>query len=310
MNFLNKNRKHPNTNNYLVSTSQLRFRFIFVTLLSVFLLATGSQNIYSQNTKKNKVRLKANYVKIGGDKAYVDIKATSKIKKKNRNVSNIELAVYNELEDEKIKLGTVTTNMKGESQFAIKDFNSLKSDSLNLFTLVVSFKGNDSYKKATKSIQFKDAEIKASLITKDSINYIQAILIDKSTDSVIVGESLVVQVQRLFKPLIVGEEFNTTDDNGMVIVPIERGIPGIDGNLEIEVVLDDSDDFGTVKAIVNAPIGSKIVENTTFDQRTMWGPRSKTPIFILVFTNLLIFGIWGIIIYLIINLFRIVKLKT
>ena len=63
MNFLNKNRKHPKTNNYLVSTSQLRFRFIFVTLLSVFLLATGSQNIYSQNTKKNKVRLKANYVK-------------------------------------------------------------------------------------------------------------------------------------------------------------------------------------------------------------------------------------------------------
>ena len=91
-------------------------------------------------------------LKIGGDKAYVDIKATSKINKKNRNVSNIELAVYNELEDEKIKLGTVTTNMKGESQFAIKDFNSLKSDSLNLFTLVVSFKGNDSYKKKQQKV--------------------------------------------------------------------------------------------------------------------------------------------------------------
>ncbi|MGB5204645.1 MAG: hypothetical protein WBN63_10690, partial [Eudoraea sp.] len=110
-----------------------------------------------------------------------------------------------------------------------------------------------------------------------------------------------------FSPLKIGEEFNFRDENGTIFVPIEDGIPGLDGNLNIEVVLQDSDDYGTVKAIINAPIGKPIVEESTFDQRTLWSPRSKTPIFILFFTGGLIFGTWGIIIYLITNLFKISK---
>ncbi|VAW18293.1 hypothetical protein MNBD_BACTEROID04-89, partial [hydrothermal vent metagenome] len=94
---------------------------------------------------------------------------------------------------------------------------------------------------------------------------------------------------------------------GAILVPVEEGIPGIDGNLTFEVVLNDSDDFGTVKAIVEAPIGVPIVDESTFDQRTMWSPRNKTPLFLLILPNLLIFSIWGLIIYLITNLFKITK---
>ena len=63
------------------------------------------------------------------------------------------------------------------------------------------------------------------------------------------------------------------------------------------------------KAIIKAPIGVPIVEESTFNERTLWAPRSKTPIFILVFANLIILAMWGIIIYLITNLFRINKTK-
>ena len=119
-----------------------------------------------------------------------------------------------------------------------------------------------------------------------------------------------MQIQRLFRSLPIGEEYNYTDENGTILVPIEKGIPGVDGILTLEVVLKDSDDYGTVKAMVKAPVGVPIVEESTFDQRTMWSPRNKTPLFLLIFPNLLIFGIWGIIIYLIINLFKITKLKN
>jgi len=289
--------------------NQLKFRSIFLVILCVFLLVTGFQQLYAQNAKKNKVRLKAQYVKIMDGEIAINIKATSKIKKKNIKVANLEITVYNELEDEKIKLGTTTTNIKGESKFVIKNTNAIKADSTNTYTIKISFKGNDSYKKASKSISFKDAVIKAKLITKDSLNYISATLIDKSTDSVIVDEGLAVQVQRLFSPLIIGKAFNTTDKNGTILVPIEKGIPGVNGNLIIEVVLDDSDNYGTVKALVNAPIGTPIIDESTFNKRTMWSPRNKTPLFILIFTNILIIGIWGILLYLITNLFKISKSK-
>jgi hypothetical protein len=147
----------------------------------------------------------------------------------------------------------------------------------------------------------------AKLIIKDSINYISGTLKDAATDSILSDRFLNVQLQRLFRPLRIGEEFNSTDENGTIIVPIEEGMPGVDGILTFEVVLQDSDDYGTVKAMIKAPIGTPITDESTFDERTMWSPRNKTPLFLLIFPNLLILGIWGIIVYLILNL---VKLKN
>jgi hypothetical protein len=91
------------------------------------------------------------------------------------------------------------------------------------------------------------------------------------------------------------------------MVEIEKGLPGVDGILTFEVVLEESDEYGTVKALVQAPIGKLIVDESTFDERTMWSPRNKTPLFLLIFPNVLTLGIWGIIVYLIINLFKISK---
>jgi len=283
--------------------NQLNIRHFFLVLLSVFCISLS----FAQKTKKSKVRLKAQYVKIMDGEIYFDIKASSKVKKKKIDVSNIEIAVYNEFDDEKVKIGKAITNMKGESKFVIKNTSAIKADSTNIYTITFSFKGNDTFKKAKKSISFKDASIEAKLITKDSINYITATLLDNSTGNPILKESLDVQIKRLFRPLKIGEEFNYTDENGTILVPIEEGIPGVDGNLTIEVVLNDNDDFGTVKATVKAPVGVPIVDESTYDQRTMWSPRNKTPLFLLIFPNLLIFGIWGLIIYLIANLFKITK---
>ncbi len=282
--------------------NQLKIRSLFLLLLTVFLCTSG----IAQKAKKNTVRLRADYFKIMDGESYVDVKASSRINRKNTEVSNIDITVYNEFDDEKIEIGNITTNMKGESRFVLKNLNLIKPDSTNSYNLLFSFKGNDAFKKARRSIRFKDADINAKLITKDSVNYITATLLDTGTDSPVEDVSLAVQVQRLFQPLQI-EEFNITDENGTIIVPIEDGIPGLDGNLTIEVVLNDSDDFGTVKAIVIAPIGIPIVDESTFDDRTMWSPRNKTPLFLLIFPNLLIFGMWGLIIYLITNLFKITK---
>jgi hypothetical protein len=238
---------------------------------------------------------------------YFDLTATARVDGENINVPNIDLILTNEFNGEEVELGTTTTNKMGKSKYILKSINELKPDSLNIYTVNVSFKGNEKFKRASRTVSFKDASITASIITKDSINYVSAIIKETSTDSLLSDQYLNVQVQRLFRPLRIGEEFNSTDKNGTIIVPVAEGIPGIDGNLIIEVVLLDSDDYGTVKAIINAPLGKPIVEESTFDQRTMWSPRGKTPLFLLIFPNLIIFGMWGLIIYLFINLFKISK---
>ena len=264
--------------------------------------------VLAQKVKKNTVRLKIEYVKIMNGELTFKVKASSKVDRKNVNLENISISFFNVVNDESLPIGKTTTDTNGLGKLTLENINSIKPDSTLIFTVKAAFKGNDSFKRASKSVSFKNADINAKLVTKDSTNYIAATLIDTSTGLPMGNESLGVQVQRLFKPLQI-EEFNITDEIGTIFVPISKGIPGIDGVLNIEVVLNDSDDFGTVKALVEAPVGIPIVDESTFDQRTMWSPRNKTPIFLLIFPNILIFGIWGLIIYLFINLFKISKSK-
>jgi len=275
----------------------------------MFLGYSGSYSVHAQDSKKHKVRLKLNFVKIMNEEIYFDIEASARIDKENIKVSDIEVVIYNEYEGEEVGLGTAFTNKKGKAKFIIPNMSSIRPDSTNTYHVGVSFYGNDVYKKASKSVSFKNADIDARIVTIDSLNYFTATLKDVTKDSLIEGASLSVQVERLFQPLFIGEEFYITDDTGTIIVPVEHGIPGIEGNLNIEVVMDDNDDYGTVIDKFIAPIGTPIVQDTTFDERTMWSPRNQTPLFLLIFTNLIILGMWGFIVYLTYNLFKIYKSK-
>ena len=270
----------------------------------------GSNELYAQ-TKKNRARINADYVKVIDGESYLNIKASARVDRETVEISNAELTIFKVIEDEgeekEIEIGKAKTNTSGKCKFVIKDFKGLVPDSEGFYHLLVSFGGNDSFKKASKDVSFKNAAIEANWVVKDSVNYVNAKLTDTQLDSTLAEIPLKVRVDRLFRPLNIGEEFYETDENGEIEVAIEEGIPGIDGNLKLEVVLNESDDYGTVIAQLTAPIGTVIVDQSTFDERTMWSPRGKTPIFLLALTYSFIFVVWGIFLYLFINLVRIIK---
>jgi len=87
-------------------------------------------------------------------------------------------------------------------------------------------------------------------------------------------------------------------------------MPGTDGKLNYEVILDDNDDYGTIKTIVKTNIGSVVKDLSTFDQRTMWSPPTKAPLFDLIVPNLIILFVWGFLFILMFNLYRISKYKN
>lgn len=251
--------------------------------------------------------MKADYTKVMDGQSYLDIKVISRIDRSMVDVPGLDLEVYYEYDYEEFPLGTTRTDMSGKSRFMLPPLSEIKADSTGLYTLGVSFGGNDEFKRGSKTVSFKDARIITELEQVDSTNYVRATLTDATTELPVADVSLRVQVQRLIRPLRIGEEFNYTDENGTIFVPIESGIPGLDGILNIEVVLPESDAYGTVKAVVEAPYGEPIVMDTSFNERTLWATRDKTPIFILVFTILLIAVTWGPILYLIRNLYKISK---
>ncbi len=283
------------------------FRSTFRAWIGALLLLTGAQPLFSQDQEKFRVRLRADIVRVMDQSSHLNIKATARIEGQTQAVAGIELEVYNEVDDEEIVLGNTTTNMNGECRFILNEAMNIKADSTNTYHLGVSFKGNEKFRRASRITSFKDARIIAEHIVRDSVNYITAVLKETATDSVLEGESLDVLIQRLFRPLRIGEEFNFTDENGTILVPIPAGIPGIDGKLTFEVVLNDSDSYGTLKDVVVASVGTPIEFETAFDERNMWSTRGKTPLFLLFFVNAMILVIWGYFVYLVYNLFRISK---
>jgi len=286
---------------------QLHVNLILLLIFGFTLISTYKG--YTQNEKK-KARVSLQYTKIMQHESFLII--TVKFKGKNgfEKAKNLEFQVFSVLENDSItNIGKVITDMDGTGKFILDTHKSQIADSMVMYNYLVSVKNHSEFKDVEKSISFYDVNIEADLKVIDSTNYITAKLIN-SNNVAISGEDLKVRLKRLFEPLQIGKETYTTDRKGSIVVPIEDGIPGINGMLTFEVVLDESDTYGTVKKIINEQIGTPIVDSSTFDQRTMWSPPTKTPVFLWVFPNLIILGTWFTIVLLIFNLFKISKSKN
>jgi archaellin len=284
-----------------------KYKTVLFSIICVLFLFHTVEISAQKKVKKVKVRLKLNAVKVMDEGIYFDVRPTARVDGQFIDIPNLNIDILNEVGDSSITLGSVKTNMHGKARLTFKNFEKLIPDAENVYNISAVFDGNKEFKSAHKNIAFKNAKIAVSIVNKDSVNYISATLINVITNEPIADTPLNVQVQRLFKPLKIGADFYNTDAQGSIMVPIPNGIPGVDGKLTFQVVLADNDDFGTVKALITAPLGTPIVDKSTFDERTMWSPRDKTPLFLLIYPNILIFAIWIIIVYLFANMYKITK---
>ncbi len=269
-----------------------------------------SINLAIGQVDKIKVRVSAQYVKIMGQESFLSFSAKYKRESGFEPASGLEFHIYQKIsEDSLYQIGTITTSHNGTAKFILNKNHKSISANANDFEFVIKIENDPTYADAETELRVSDATLAARLETIDSVHQITATLTDASGQP-LKGLPLKVQLQRMYAPLTIGEESYETDENGSVLVPVKEPMPGIDGKLTFEVVLDESDLYGTVKAIVSAPIGIPIVEKSTFDQRTMWSPPSKTPVYLLIFPNLIILGVWVPILMLLFSLYKISKSKT
>jgi len=252
-----------------------------------------------------KARISVDYYQEMGSDAI--LKITTKFKGDNgyEPCTNTALNIYKQISADSIAfMGKTETNMDGKAEYVLK-LNNTPSDTVAIFKYFVRIENSDMFKDAEKDIDFMLSSISAEPTVEDSVLHIQAKLVDELGEP-IKGEKLVVSVKRLFGSLVIGESSYSTDRKGKIMVPVVDSLPGTDGILTIQVKLD-SKKYGIVKYSFDANIGKEIVDESTYDQRTMWSPPNKTPWFLLIFPNLLILGIWFVIALLISNLFKIYK---
>lgn len=120
-----------------------------------------------------------------------------------------------------------------------------------------------------------------------------------------------VGIQRLGSVLSAGEEATyTTDSSGSVTVTYNKdSLPGdAKGNIILVAKVEDNDTYGNLVVRKMVPWGLVTkVDNSFFSQRTLWSTRFKTPFWLLFMAYSIVIGVWGTLIYLIM---QIVKIKN
>lgn len=251
-----------------------------------------------------KARLSVEYLRTVGSDGSINVNVKFKGDDGYEPGTMLPLNVYHEVaEDSLVKVGEVTTDMEGNASFVIAP--TAPTDSVMKHTFLFKIENSEKFNDASKSVSFLDVKLFAEIIVEDSINHVSAKLTDSQGEP-IAKQKLVVMVHRLFAPHIIGESSYKTEGDGTILVPMEEPLPGVDGVLTFEVMLD-ARKYGNVKYIFDAPIGKPVVDLSTFDDRTMWSPPTKTPLFLWIFPNLVILGIWVTIMVLVTNLYRIYK---
>ena len=289
----------------MIMKAFFKYRAFILTSLALLGLSALA---YPQH-KKDKARLSLQYTKIMNKEAFIDISAKYKGDNGFEQVSGLELSVYKIGADDSLAyLEKVTTNTDGKTKFILKNDVLKDTKASIVFTYVVKIENNEKFEDENASVSFSDASLIVDLKIIDSVNQISARLTD-GLGNPLKNQSLKVGLKRLYGSLQIGKDSYETDENGSILVPINEPMPGVDGILNFEVVLSESDTYGTIKAIVNTSTGTPIVEKSTFDQRTMWSPPNLTPVYLLIFPSLIIIGVWVPILILIFNLYKISKSK-
>src|SRR5680860_1432265 len=289
-----------------------------VLLIFMGVLAFLGNKAYGQEDKTS-ARLKVEHVKIMNENSSLNIKAIFKGEEGYEPCENLNFTIYKINEAKEIseedseavseavseeKIGEVKTNHEGKASFLIPS-----QFVTPLATYSIRIENSDTYKDNEEDVTVMDANLEASVEEIDSVYYIKALFVSVENEP-LADQTLKVGLKRLFGSLSIGEDDSyETDEDGAILVPIQDGLTGVDGKLTFQVTLKDNDDYGTIIAFVKSDIGVPVEDQSTFGERTMWSPPTKTPIYLLLIANIILIGIWGVLLLLVINLFKIYKSK-
>lgn len=282
-------------------TTLYNFRHIVVNCLLLIPMLGYAQN------EKIKARVSVQYVNIMDTARVVQISAKYKTDNGFEKAPGVEFSVYKSAsEDSLIYLGKSTTNDAGEAKYRLNAQDLKRINLADPLELNVKIENNNKFQDTENTISFSEATLRAEILLLDSSYQIKATLTDQ-TGNPLKGLPLSAGLKRMYGTLQIGEESYETDDNGTVLIPIAERMPGLEGNLIYEVALNESDAYGTIKALVSAPIGIPISDESTFDQRTMWSSPGKVPLFLVITALVIMLAVWIPLIMLAFNLFRISK---
>jgi len=241
---------------------------------------------------------------------YLVVKAKTKVNGKFQNVGGIGLKLFLDKDSAGTLIGKVVTNEQGEATAIIPSSLNKEWNTSLKHVFLASFEGSKKFDPATADFTAVRAKI---LIDASADKKVTATVLEMkdTTWTRVKGVDVVLAVRRLGSDLTINETATfATDSTGQASADFKRdSIPGdAKGNITLVAKIVDNDQYGNLLIEKTVPWGAKFVPVNTFNQRTLFATRAKAPVWLIFISTGIIIAVWGVLILLVQNLFKIKKL--
>lgn len=299
----------------------MKTKSILFNLALILVFITSQLNIILSQSDtlvpvvKKKAILKLSYFNLENKIQFLNFQGLIKSKERLDPISYRPIHIYiNDAEDEKNKIGDFVTNDQGRIQTVISPvFADLwKSTNPNLF--IARLDSVDEMGILETEVEITKAKIKLDTIQEDGIKklLVQVLSLEDTSWIPAVDVEIKIGVQRLASVLPINKEATiTTDSTGRGVADFELdSIPGDQtGMIHLVAKIEDHELFGNLETSLQVPWGipSHFI-NTHFEARSLWARGNKVPVWLAVLAYSIIFSVWGTLIYLILQFFKIRRL--
>ena len=211
-------------------------------------------------------------------------------------------------------LGSVITDENGKGELHLSNIK-FKNAAGNLteFKFIARLIKSANYISDDDSKTISESVLDIECFKEDSVKYVKAIF--KSIDSagnLYPAEYMEVHfyIQRMLGLLPIGGDYTFTDENGEIIIEFPDDLSGNkSGKLDIIVKIEDDENYGNISNRSTEKWGAPLKYSSSSEGRSLWGSRANAPLILIIISNFIILGVWILILYLILQIFRIRKLN-
>ena len=285
-----------------------------IKFLHLLLFLAVTTCVAAQDSTVNLPSVNVRYFVKDNNVQYITVQSRIKEGRKFNPLPKREVQLYLDSADNTNLIAKIITDKKGEGSCTLPPSLKDKWNNSNKHSFIAVLKGEKGEEEITSTLEITKAKIAIDTSNTDgtrSIN-VKVLYADNNEWSPAKDVEMKVGVDRSGSVLSAGDEATyTTDSTGMVNVEFKKlNLPGDKtGNFMLVAKVEDNEQYGNLIIEKTVPWGTATkIDNTFFDQRTLWTTRFRTPFWLLLIAYSIVIGVWGTIIYLVMQIVKIKKL--
>lgn len=285
-----------------------------IATIMVFLFAVPCCAMAQDSTKKNLV-LTISYFMNNNKEVYLMASTKTKIAKKFQPVTGVTVNLYLDADSAGNLIGKVTTDKDGLAKAVLPPALKTIWDQSAKHTFMGVTAATKDYESSTAEASISkskividttsDAETRTVLVKVEAFN--------GTAWTPVKDVEMKLGVSRTSGSILsAGDEATyTTDSTGTVTAEFKKlALPGDEkGNIVLVAKVEYNEQLGNLRIDKTVPWGvAEKIDNSFFNQRTLWSTRFRTPFWLLFMAYSIVIGVWGTLIYLVFQMIKIKKL--